>query len=172
MVTFLRCRAARQLRPDDKPVVAVRQAVVVAHAPRAYAHPIRVQAFELAPILHALGRREVHRRIADLHALGSGLQTGTLPEDQRPAVSRGFEQVYCRSHGGVQPAVGIDHCQPTARREPKPSIATPADPSRYGITRCALRAAQAVFHSVVQRLENFYFVVREPVQLQIGRAHV
>ena len=86
---------------NGKPVVAVRQAVVVGDAPRNRAHPLAIQSLQPIRVAHALGSAEVDARVSELHAATAGCELRVLCDGDGMSVHADLEQMnHGRRHSG------------------------------------------------------------------------
>ena len=93
-------------------VLAVRQAVVIGHAPRHRADPLAIQSFQPVGITHPLRSAEIDPRVSELHAAVARRELGAFGHRDRASVHRHLEQM---NHGRRQrqPADRSDRAPPS-----------------------------------------------------------
>src|SRR5947207_4814118 len=108
--------------------------------------------------MHTFRRGEMDARVADLNAAVPGRQLDGPSEIDGFAIRRHLNKLYRHRRGLALGGIGVKNGQPAAGGEPEPSVGGAPAAAACGIAGSALRAAQSVLESIVDRVQRRNFM--------------
>src|SRR5690348_10354310 len=106
--------------------------------------------------------------VPDLYAFGARSQTGGAGQIERMAVGRNVDDAHGGRNRSVVMGARIEDGEAAGRREPQAAVDGPVSAAARRIAGRALRAAQPVLISVIDRLEPLAAALGEVEELLLG----